>query len=505
MEKLACNIVWLKRDLRTQDHWALKKAEESKLPTLVCYFFEPSLMRQADHAPIHWRFVYESLVDLKESFNSFGVRLYVFHAEVLPVFAKLTEHYAIKNIFAHQETGVPFTFERDKQVQAFCRKNNIDFLEKAQDGVQRGVNHRYKWQPNWQNFISSALIKNDLQKVACLKLDSALENQLRGEALPKFITESNHSLQRGGTTWAKKYLGTFLKTRAVNYNRHISKPEYSRKSCSRLSPYLAYGCLSVKQVFHATEYYRQQQHVYVFDNFESRLWWRSHYIQKLETEVELAERSINPAFELLRRDGKDSWEEAFYEGVTGFPMVDASIRCLKATGFMNFRMRAMLSTFFSFTLWLDWRRLAIFLANIFLDYEPGIHYPQLQMQAGTTGYHPLRIYNPTVQSQRHDPDGTFVKKWIPELEHVPAPQIYEPWKMTSIEQVFYKCKIGEDYPSPIVNFDEATRKHKDIYWEFRHRPDTLRQLPKVWEKHCLSENIKEYKKQFDSKSSNLIK
>ncbi len=497
MEKEACNIVWLKRDLRTQDHLAFKKAEESGLPTLVCYFFEPSLMQQPDHALIHWRFIYEALSDLKKELLDQGGKLYIFHGEVVASLTKLKEHYEIKEIFAHQETGVPFTFDRDKQVQKFCKQSGIGFSEYSQDGVNRGIKDRYNWQARWQNFIFSPIIKNDISQVNFLRLGQDLLYELKGNELPKEITESHHNIQRGGTSWAKKYLSTFLKNRAINYNRHISKPAASRKSCSRLSPYLAYGCLSVKQVFQAAEQYKaHHQYAYVFDNFQSRLWWRSHYIQKLETEVEIAERCINPAFEALERNGKDAWEEAFYQGRTGYPMIDASVRCLKATGYINFRMRAMLSTFFSFTLWLDWRRLAVFLANIFLDYEPGIHYPQLQMQAGTTGYHPLRIYNPTVQSQRHDTEGAFVKKWVPELNNVPSPQIYEPWKMTKIEQVFYKCEIGTDYPQPIVTFDEATRKHKDIYWEFRHRTETLKQLPLVWEKHCISENVEEYKKQF---------
>ncbi|MEM1136503.1 MAG: FAD-binding domain-containing protein, partial [Bacteroidota bacterium] len=306
--------------------------------------------------------------------------------------------------------------------------------------------------------------------------------------------------QKGGSTLGWKYLTTFVKRRAVNYNKFISKPEASRKSCSRLSPYLAYGNLSLKQIFQATEDFKDNNRfINPLQNFQSRLWWRSHYIQKLETEYQIANRCINIGFELQIRNGQETHELAFYEGATGFPMVDASIVCLKKTGFINFRMRAMLATFFCFSLWLDWRKLATFLSKVFLDYEPGIHFPQLQMHAGTTGYHTLRIYNPTAQSIKHDPDGYFVKKWIPKLKNVPTPLIYEPWKMTAIEEGFYRCKIGRDYPYPIINFDEATRKHKHIYWQFRNTKQVLNNLPKVWEKHCLPENITYYKKLMSKK------
>jgi len=504
MGKQKCNIVWLKRDLRTQDHIPLKKVEESDLPTLVCYFFEPSLMKQPDHAPIHWQFIYESLLVMQDTIRKAGGDIYIFNCEVIEGLSALQQVYEVKNLYAHQETGIAFTFQRDIQVHHFCKTKGIQFLEFSQDGVRRKVKNRVGWQQHWSDFIASEQVKNRLENINFLSLGQAIKEKLKGSHNEKIISKHSLKLQPGGELMAHRYLDTFVKDRFQNYSRFISKPELSRKSCSRLSPYLAYGCLSVKQVYHkAVKFRTNSPKAYLFDNFQSRLWWRSHYIQKLETEYEIAERCINPAFELLQRDGKEEHEAAFYAGITGFPMVDASIRCLKATGFMNFRMRAMLSTFFSFTLWLDWRKLAVFLANIFLDYEPGIHYPQLQMQAGTTGYHPLRVYNPTVQSQRHDPDGIFVKKWIPELAHVPAPQVYEPWKMTHIEQGFYQCKIGEDYPRPIVDFDRATKANKDKYWSFRHSPEALKHLPAVWEKHCLPENITMYKKQFTAFEGNL--
>jgi deoxyribodipyrimidine photo-lyase len=205
----------------------------------------------------------------------------------------------------------------------------------------------------------------------------------------------------------------------------------------------------------------------------------------MESDYEMEWLDTNRAFRDLPRGQDERLFTAWSEGLTGYPMVDASMRCLQATGYVNFRMRAMLVTFWSFTLWQDWRTGARHLARLFLDFEPGIHYPQWQMQSGTTGYGTLRIYNPTVQCERHDPAGDFIRRWIPELKNVPPPLLFEPWKMTALDQKWYSCTIGMDYPAPVVEFESATRTAKDRYWAFRQSPAVQEALPGIWGRLCV--------------------
>ena len=139
--------------------------------------------------------------------------------------------------------------------------------------------------------------------------------------------------------------------------------------------------------------------------------------------------------------------EAWKSGMTGYPMVDACMRALTATGWLNFRMRAMVMSFASYHLWLHWRKPALHLANLFTDYEPGIHYSQVQMQSGTTGINSIRIYNPIKQGVDHDPDGVFIRRWIPELRDC---SLY-PYAVQAASQM-------NGYPMPIVD-EKTVRKY----------------------------------------------
>ena len=157
--------------------------------------------------------------------------------------------------------------------------------------------------------------------------------------------------------------------------------------------------------------------------------------------------------------------EAWKNGQTGFPFVDACMRCLRTTGWMNFRMRALLVAVASYHLWLDWRVTGEFLARLFTDYEPGIHWSQMQMQSGTTGINTIRIYYPVKQGQDQDPDTVFVRRWIPELGVIPADFLHQPWLWDGAASV-----LGKSYPIPVIDHLEAAKSARQKIWAVRGTP-----------------------------------
>ena len=502
---MSYELVWFKRDLRWQDHAALAQAAK-RGPVRCIYVVEPELWLQPEAALQHFEFVRESLQALDDAMRLQGGCVEIHTGELPDVLNRIWREAPFRQLHAHQETGNGFTYARDLRVGAWCQAHNVGWHEYPQFGVVRRLKNRNLWQPAWERHMAE-----HLQDVGELQFWRPTEHHAwctpSHMQAPAHLQHNPPLRQRGGRPLALATLHSFLHARSLGYRGGISSPLSAPDACSRLSAYLAWGCISMREVVQHTRAHIAQlppsasRHRAGLTGFISRLYWHCHFIQKLESEPAIEWQNMHRGYDGLREhDFNEEHFEALKAARTGWPMVDACVTMLREPGWLNFRMRAMLVSVAAYPLWLHWRPVGEWLATQFLDYEPGIHWSQLQMQSGTTGINTTRVYNPIKQAQDHDPHGRFVRQWLPALRQVPDTWLFEPWLMPHTMQAHLRVFVGSNMGNnmgrdagstlaePVVDLAQATREAKQLLHSRRQTDEVKAAKKAVVDKHASRKN-----------------
>ena len=457
---MALQLVWFKRDLRLVDHRPLAEAMVLG-DVLPLYIVEPELWLQRDASGRQWEFCREALLDLQKAMAALGQPLVIRCGDAVAVLERARRQLGFTGLWSHEETGNDWTYARDRRVAAWARQRSIPWQQIPQFGVIRPLRSRQGWAQRWEARMAESITPapsrlGPLQGLSAGEPPTSAELGLDPDPCPH--------RQQGGRQAGLNELEHFLGQRVEHYCRSISSPNKAFTGCSRLSAYLTWGCLSMREVLQRS---REMQGRGV-RSFASRLHWHCHFIQKLEDQPSIEWQDFHP----FMRDLRDPDAErlmAWAEGTTGVPFIDACMRALRAHGWINFRMRAMLMSFASYNLWLPWRDSGLHLARQFLDYEPGIHWSQCQMQSGSTSINTIRIYNPIKQGRDHDQDGVFIRRWCPELADIPAVHLHEPWVFNGV--------------MPIVDCADSARQAKERIFAIRRSAGFDRHADAIQRRH----------------------
>jgi deoxyribodipyrimidine photo-lyase len=447
-------IVWFRRDLRLHDHPALREALAGHDEVVPLFCLDDRLLRGRHASGPRTQFLLESLEDLDGSLRSCGGRLVLRRGPAERVLPELAEEVGAEAVYFTRDVG-PFARSRDRGAVEALRAAGVE--THARPGVtvvdytgdlQTNDGRPYTvFSPFHRRWLAEPR-RGVLPAPRKLKLPTGVD----GDRMPKLgdlgLEQEVEDPVRGGEAEARRRLTNFMRGPVERYR--TGQDTLADDATSRLSAYLHLGCVSPREVESKLPGGGDGPQA-----FRRQLCWRDFYHQVLLTNPRNAHEEHQSRYRgTLPWPGDDELFDAWREGRTGYPLVDAGMRQLWREGFMHNRARLVTASFLTKELGIDWRRGEQHFMRLLLDGDEANNNGNWQWVT-SVGVDPApyfrRIFNPARHMERFDPDGRYVRRYVPELEKVPDRYLAEPWEMPGDVQEAYSCVIGRDYPAPVVD------------------------------------------------------
>jgi deoxyribodipyrimidine photo-lyase len=461
-------IVWFRDDLRLSDHPALHAASNTGRPVICLYVFDDAdggqwapYARPLGGAARWW--LAQSLRALQESLGSLGSSLLLRKGPAAEVVAALARESHAGAVYWNEITQAPDQAVADR-LAAALEEIGVSSQSFAGDLLITPVSIRNKegrgmrvFTPFWRRVQASGGPPTPLPAPDAL----CPGPNLTGDSLESWRLEPTHPDWAFGlrNSWnpgersGQARLKQFLENEVGGYSTERDRPD--REGTSRLSPHLRFGEISPRQVWHAARFAAAERPALSgdIDKFLSELGWREFCRHLLFDVPDLAIRNLQPSFDAFPWRDDEKAMQAWQRGQTGYPIVDAGMRELWYSGVMHNRVRMVVASFLVKHLLIDWREGEKWFWDTLVDADPGSNPANWQWVAGSGAdaapY--FRVFNPILQGEKFDPDGAYVRRWVPELSRLPAGLIHQPWRAAPLELAAAGVALGKTYPAPIID------------------------------------------------------
>lgn len=447
------NIVWFKRDLRIADHAPLLRAVGEGI-VVPLFIAEPGYWARPTTSARQWRFVARSLAALRTQLAVLGAPLVVRVGEAVEVFETLRQQSTGMVIWSHHETADAFGRARNAAVGAWAAEHAIPWHELPQTGVFRGNRTREDWGARWQEAVEAEPLPAPDQMIA----HGLVPGKIVSERILYLDDDPCMDLAAGPAV-ARRLMKNYFET--GEETGPDSGPDLQALDGEpRISAHVSLGTLSLREIHHLMRHEFADRSVIPFPAVMARLRERTDLLQRFEDQPDQETAPMHPAFAALDASEDPDMTARWEAGQTGYPMVDATMRALAGSGWVSPEKRVLALSVAIWRLEIDWRTAGTAMARLLTNYEPGVHWCLTQMAAGLTVFDDVDPVDPTAAIPGLDADGTFVRRWVPELAGVPTEWLATPWAMPVAAQADAGCRIGPDYPAPPDGAEERSAERQ---------------------------------------------